>query len=404
LTEETCHPKITYFAPSPEGYMPVDRAYWDTPLRVSRLVSEPEESLPLTYGHYFQGITDVISRDDCARLVEAASKHLVNDVFPTDINEIRIYAEKHGSDYHPARIGVLRGNTCIAFVMNVAVTERGKTRLENEVAVLKKLERKFGFSCLPRVHFKGEALVRTDGQGSGETRFLMFLADWLEGYHEFHLSIDEKDGVQKIVLWDGNERHPYLTACQARQVYKQVARIMTLYYGLEAFEQIFPWHHGAGDFVVRIEADSVVVKLITARQYAPMIAPGEEVSIYDALLFFLLNLSVRNRLDRLDGVGTLAWADDACVPATMEGFLEGLKIKERQGTNSEGVVDGFLQYAYRLAKEDLSDMFHALVDACDPAAPDIPVIRTYLEQHIATFYGVLQRLNVSDSLNKSNMC
>jgi hypothetical protein len=129
-----------------------------------------------------------------------------------------------------------------------------------------------------------------------------------------------------------------------------------------------------------------------------MIEPCEEVSTHDALLFFLLNLSLRTRLDRLDGVGDIVWAQDPCVEATVEGFLEGLKIKERQGTNTAGFVDGFLQYFYLLAKEDLFDMFHALVDTCNPAAPDIPVIRNHLEQHIATFYGALQKLRASDAL------
>jgi hypothetical protein len=115
------------------------------------------------------------------------------------------------------------------------------------------------------------------------------------------------------------------------------------------------------------------------------------------LLFFLLNLSLRTRLDRLDGVGDIVWAQDPCVEATVEGFLEGLSIKERQGSNTAGLVDGFLQYSYLLAKDDLSDMFNALVDACNPAAPDIPVIKNHLEQHIATFYGALQKLRASDA-------
>ena len=110
------------------------------------------------------------------------------------------------------------------------------------------------------------------------------------------------------------------------------------------------------------------------------------------MLFFLLNLSLRMRLDRLNGVGAVAWADDECVNATVKGFLEGLKEKECQGGNALGLVDVFLQNCTFLAEQDLSERFFALVDACSPAAPDIPVIRNHLGQHVATFHAALQGL------------
>jgi len=163
------------------------------------------------------------------------------------------------------------------------------------------------------------------------------------------------------------------------------------YYNLETFEQIFPWHHAAGDFVVKVQKESIDVRLVTARQYAPMLDRSEGVSVHEGLLFFLLNLSVRMRLDRLDGVGAVAWADDDCVDATLEGFVEGLRIKQTKGFIHEGFVNGFLQYVGSLAKEDLSYRFLALIDACDQAAPDIPVIRSHLESHISKFHSALER-------------
>jgi len=94
-------------------------------------------------------------------------------------------------------------------------------------------------------------------------------------------------------------------------------------------------------------------------------------------------------------VGAVAWADDGCVDATLEGFLEGLRTKERQGVIEMGFVDGFVQHVRSLAKEELSDRFHALIDACDQAAPDTPVIRDHLERHISKFYSALQILRGS---------
>jgi len=392
-------PEITYLAPSEEGYTPANKEYCHTPIRESRHELHPETANTLNYGDYFQGITKAISQDGFRRLADATTRLMGHHVLPTEIQEIRIIAEKHGSDYHPARVEVFSGGPCIPFVMNVAVTERGKARLKNEFDVLQHLESKFDYDLIPRVYFQSEVLFQTDQKGAGETRLSMFLADWFEGYHEFHPSIDSQYGTQKVVLWEGTRGKRHLDACQVPEVYGQAAKIMTLYYDLETFKQIYPWHHAAGDFVVKAQNDSILVKLITARQYASMIEPSEKISVWDALLFFLLNLSVRTRLDRLDGVGELVWAGDACVDATVEGFLDGIRIKERQDANAEGLVGGFLYHAMHLNKEDLSNMFHALVDACNPAAPDMPVIKTHLERHIVTFHQALQKRTVPDQIS-----
>jgi hypothetical protein len=110
----------------------------------------------------------------------------------------------------------------------------------------------------------------------------------------------------------------------------------------------------------------------------------------EALLFFLLNLSLRMRLDRIDGTGKVAWAESPCVDATLKGFMEGLREKECCGTTDAGFVNTFLRYCSALSKKDLSERFHALVDACDPSAPDMPVIRPHLAEHICKFCSVFQ--------------
>jgi len=319
-------------------------------------------------------------------LVDAACRQLTRDVLLTDIEEIRIYTEKHGSDYHPARIEVAVGGARAAFVMNVAVTERGKAWLCREFEVLQYLNSKYDFQFLPRTYFQGEAFLPS---------MLMFLADWFQGYHEFHLSIDQEDGSQRLVLWDSDKGHCYLSQPRAWQIYSQAAEIMTLYYDVETFKQIFPWHHAAGDFIVQAHEESIDLRLVTARQYAPMLDRSDAVSVHEALLFFLLNLSVRMRLDRLDGVGAVAWADDECVDATLEGFLKGLRTKERKGMIGIGFADAFLQHCDSYTEQNLSHRFHVLIDTCDQAAPDIPVIRGHLKRHISKFYSSLKGLRGS---------
>jgi hypothetical protein len=387
-------PKMTYLLPSGNDYAPADRRSLDMAMRLCRDPSKHSDTVVFTYGKYFHGITEGIAGQGFRPLVEAVSKNLGKEICHADIEEIRVFAEKHGSDYHPARIAVRVEEKWVSFVMNVAVAERGKARLANEFNVLQYLSGKYDFFLLPKVYWQGEVLIRADASGGREHRLCMFLADWFQGYHEFHLSVDGRDGAQRLEVWEGRRAGRYLAGPQEREVYAQIARIMTLYYDIETFEQIFPWHHAAGDFVIKTENDSVSVKLITARQYASMIDPASEISVHDALLLFLLNLSIRTRLDRLDGVGALAWAGDVCVQATVKGFLEGLKVKEQRDPKMAGLVDGFFRHAGSLAKEDLSDMCHVLVGACDPDAPDMPLLMSHLQAHVSTFQNALRQMAV----------
>ena len=384
-------PQIKYLSPSPHGPVPFSDLMFQAPIRLSRSQAYPEHSPVLSYGRYFKGITDVISKDAFRLLIDATGRQLARDITLADIGEILIYAEKHGSDYHPARVEVMVGDVCTPFVMNVAATARGKAQLCREFDILKHLNGKYDFPFLPRAYFQGECSYDSEQDGETETSVLMFFAEWFQGYHEFHLSIDTKtDASRKLVVWDTDKGHRYLSRQQAWQIYSRAAKILTLYYDIETFEQVFPWHHAAGDFIVKGVEKSLDVRLVTARQYAPMLERSEGVSAYDALLFFLLNLSLRMRLDRLDGVGAVAWADDDCVYATLEGFVKGLRMKQGKEFVDAKFVNRFLQYLGSLSKEDVSDGFHALIDACDQSAPDIPVIRAHLERHVSKFHLVLQ--------------
>jgi hypothetical protein len=391
---EAHEPEIKCLLPSPHGYVHADDHLCQAPLRLTRTDTVPASDPLLSFGQYFQAIRDVISRDRYRFLVGAAARQLARSVSLADIKEILIYGEKHGSDYHPARMEATVHSATAVFAMNVAVTARGKARLWHEYKVLGHLNNKYPYGFLPRTYFQAEALC---GAGPGENNMPMFLADWFKGYHEFHLIIDEEDHFQKLVVWDTEKGHFCLSPFQAREVYRQAARIMTLYYDMKTFKQIFPWHHAAGDFVLRAREDVLDVKLVAARQYASMLEPQTEISVHEALLFFLLNLSIRMRLDRLDGVGAVAWAGNDCLCGVLEGFVEGLRIKESQGMTKTGFTDRFIQHLQSLCNEDLLDRCQALIGACDPSAPDMSVIRSHLERHVQEVHMALQDSRLSDS-------
>ena len=91
----------------------------------------------------------------------------------------------------------------------------------------------------------------------------MFLGEWFSGFNEFHLSRDPATGQGRILVWDYGAGDFFLSPEQAAGVYKEAAKILTAYYNLETFEQIFSWHHAAGDFVLKLEKGRMKVRLIT---------------------------------------------------------------------------------------------------------------------------------------------
>jgi len=268
---------------------------------------------------YFQAIQQVIEKRGYENLLAALRTRLCRLVTLDEIKEIRIFSEKHGSDYHPARVEVCLVDQVIPFVMNVALTDRGRLVLANEFKVLDELNLNNAWSYLPQAYLWDEAEVASEQDG--KLSLPMYLAEWLEGFYEFHLSRDPAAGIQKLVLWDSARPDYYLPGRVADKIYREIAYILTGYYDLQTFAQIHPWHLAAGDFIARIEGDRVEVRLVAARQYGPLIGP-EDLPWEEALLFFLLNLSVRSRLDRLDGVGEIAWAGEGCLSSTIEGFFQ----------------------------------------------------------------------------------
>jgi hypothetical protein len=336
---------------------------------------------------YFQAIQQVIEKRGYQELLAALRTRRGRLVTLDEIREIRIFSEKHGSDYHPAKIEVCLPEQVIPFAANVALTERGLFILSNEFNIIGYLKSKYDLPFLPKAYFLEEGEPNSSAEVSPPLG--MYLADWLEGFYEFHLSIDPADGRQKIVLWDNPRHDHYLPEDLIAAIYKETARILTVYYDLVTFAQIHPWHLAAGDFIARIEHNRVEGRLVAARHYGPLIGP-EDLPWEEALFFFLLNLTLRIRLDRLDGVGEIAWADERCLSSTIEGFFQALEEKVKRLEFTKDFPKRFRQFLRSLSLEDLEDRLAGLVGAYDPAAPDLPIIKKNSDRHLKAVFA--QRL------------
>jgi len=359
------------------------------PLRLDALLKNDGESV--SYADYFLAARSFLESDSYKIITRAIIQQLGRDVKPQEIKKIRINLEKHGEFYHPARIETSLFEKQLSFVLNVAISESGRRLIEREYHLLNRLNAAQSVHYLPQVYGFGRIC------GPEGMNFDMFLGEWFEGYHEFHISIDPADQKPKILVWDDTRGRFFLSRGLMQQLYAEAAKILTGYYNLESFEQISSWHHGAGDFVVKIENNTLELKLVTVRQYAaafenPNHAQIEKIEaqlILQALLVFFLNLSLHMRLDRLDGTGEMMWSDKAAVEATLIGFLEALSMKPDLAALPDSALACFIAYLSSCTKEDLLDLLQAIVNRFNPKMPELPLIKHNICEHVETLYHIM---------------
>ncbi len=370
---------------------------------MSRKKSQKVDGISLTYGDYFYAVRSFLEKEKFKSITSAISQQLNQNIKPEEIKEIRIYLEKHGEFYHPAKIETRINGSRILFVLNVAISSTGKNYIKREFEILNKLNNEFSFSFIPKVYRQDKISIKDK-----DVEISMFLGEWFEGFNEFHISQNKHkqaktDSSIKIVVWDHEKGNFSLSADETLELYSQVAMILTCYYNAETFEQIFPWHHAAGDFVIKFQNNNMKLKLITVRQYTPMLENKNEIAknntdsdiylILEAMLVFFLNLSIRNRLDRLDGIGEIIWSDNIAVEGTLKGFLKGLSQTSSNNLIPDTLAVDFINYISCFTKTDLLELSNSIVNTYNPMAPEISAIRQNLKNHVDILFSTIKNLS-----------
>jgi len=357
---------------------------------MSRKQRPNDTGICVSHGDYFTAVRNFLEQGKSEIITRAVSQYMHREITSQEIKEINIFLEKHGEFYHPARIETLLRGTAIAFVLNVAISDSGKRCIQKEYGLLKQLNEDFPFSFLPKVYGRGRVSIAGD-------EIAMFLGEWFKGYNEFHISLDPADQKHKILVWDDEHGSYFLTDDQTKNLYRQAARILTGYYNVNTFEQILSWHHAAGDFVLKCQDNRIDLKLITVRQYRPLFendrinkVPDAEL-ILEALLVFFLNLAIRMRLDRLDGIGEIVWSDDIAVEGTLKGFFEGLALKPPIVSIPGPLMDGFRNHLLSCSQKNLFGLSQAMVEAYNPRSPEIPVIKKNLKRHVKILFNAIKQ-------------
>lgn len=347
------------------------------PLSIRRVPAGSAPTAALTHRAYFEAI-QIYFQSEGARHLETALKAASPEANPCPVPErIDVVLEKHGEFYHPARIRVAGLEGAHDFVLNVAATPAGFECMDNEIELLDQVAPRLPEGALPRIY--GAEYIEIPGGPC----FGMFLADWFVNYHEFHLSIDPRDGAQKVIIWDNHREPSFLPRKFIKDVYYQAAYLLTRAYDPGTTRQIYPWHHASGDFVLRHGTDGLRLKLISVRQYAPTLEVEDgrrldaETRMMAAMVFFS-NLTLRNRIDRLDGTGEMAWAEDAAVGATVAGF--------KQAMNASSLA----QLTPLLLSYDEDDWV-ALLQTVGVRYRLMPAEDTLLERHLGAHAACLRR-------------
>jgi hypothetical protein len=263
------------------------------------------------YARYFEALSACLAADAYAPALAAAAELCGAPAEPGDLDEVVIRAEKHGALYHPASAELhLSGGRRVRLGLLAATAEPGRAALAEEARLLAMLGRRRPGAHLPRVF----------GFYEDETAAIA-VVEWFGDFHEFHAGADGG-----ATLWDYARGNRELSAGQTADICRRAGRILGLLFDPASGARVSPWRHAAGDFIARVDASGVSVRLTTVRGYRP--AFDSSAPPLAALVHFVLESALYLRLDRAEGTGQPVLLPEDCLAAGLEGIMEGL---EEQG-------------------------------------------------------------------------
>lgn len=329
------------------------------------------EKLPgeggLTYGQYLDSVSRLLSENSCEILGELLTKQKPVRRLE-EATSIELTAEKHGALYNVSRLLLRFRHEILQFAVNCAFSPEQQAFLQVEAKLLSDLRARFDLPYLPLPFISAEA-----------PGLMLFIAEWFENHHEFHLSLNDP-GAPAIRIWKEDGSRKIMDEVKVPELYARASKILTSYLDTDSFSQIYPWHHAAGDFIIDDSQNPASLRLITVRGYRPLLS--KESDCHDKMLgalHFFVNLCLRMRIDRLDGVGELAWAGPDCLRGVVRGFMEAWKTvrKDRALPKAEEIFSLFellspeerLSFAEAVAMDGMveageSDFLFAHLPAC----------------------------------------
>ena len=383
--------KTVYLFSSPEGDVPVSKDMMQRPFILRPLENHPF----LTLGDFLHAIRDFVCQNEGKRLCGIIGRLKGQGISCERIDQLIIRYEKYGTLYQIASVEAAAENLREKLAVMAALTPDAKKTLDRECKLLDRLIDRWPYPFIPRIYVKD--MVDVKKSDKVET-FKMALSDWFDGYHEWHFSGD-KNIAPTIDVWDMGQGLRSAATNVICEIIRQATMILTLYYDPASYGQIYPWHHGAGDFVVKVDEDRVDVRLISVRGYGPLIflLGNKQPVPLEALMFFFLDMTVKMRLDKLEGMGEPLWAGDFVLPAILEGFIEGIRRKEKEGELSDGIMEKLIHHLKKTTPGALrARLFHQIEIYREIDPTDFICMKNHLNDHADALHRVLQNDNLSN--------
>lgn len=334
---------------------------------------------------YFTAAESFLKENDFEVIRNAAGNTRLNPISSLSIKDVNICLVKHGRFYHPSKIIVqLKNNQLFSLTLNVAFSTAGIACVDRECRALISLYNRIDY--VPNVFGKNSYILKNG------LKYSIFSTQWFDNYHEFHLSID-KEGKQRIIVWDSEKGNYYLSEDASFVLYRKIARILTCCYDPFSGNQIQPWHHAAGDFIINNNSD-VDVRLITVRQYTSLFQelPEDDDTLAEAAIIFLIGMTLRTRIDRDDGVGEILWADSYAVEATAQGFFESLFSPPPPSDRETSLKKKIIDLSLEMTPDDLLDYSRMIIESYNPLSPDLPIIEKNIENHARDLHQAFYRI------------
>ena len=248
-----------------------------------------------------------------------------------DIENILIRYEKYGSLYQIGSIEISGRHHVNKFGVSMALTPNAKVQMAVEYQNTENLDALLypDTNFLPKMYLKNLVRVKRNERIDS---VLISLFEWFEGYHEWHVQKDD-EGKERILVWDFQNGYWFAEDNQVYDIIQKASKILTIYYNVQTYTQIFPWHHGSGDFIAGFVEGKADVRLIAVRGYGPLVVSDEREFIdpLKALVGFFLTLTVKMRIDKDEGMGKPVWSNSITPLPVIDGFLEGLRVQESRG-------------------------------------------------------------------------
>lgn len=383
-------PSFIYCLYSDHHQVSETSAEWHTPLRLERCQQAVPSSntINISFGDYFFAARNFIESLDAEVLSLMASGSDAPITAFSTIESVRIMLEKHGAFYHPARVLLKSNGKAYPFVLNLAVSKAGLDCIKSEFQRLRNLNQRYDLCFLPKVYAEGNIII------SGRRQLGMFIGEWFEGFHEFHLTLQPYN-KHAIAVWDPDKGLIVLSEQEMILLYQQAAAILTYYYDVFSFERIDHWHHAAGDFVVKQSGSEFSTRIITVRDYAPLFGADEinAETVIAALLYFLLDMTIKMRVDRLDGVGQTVCAGDMAIIGVFKGFFQGLQLKRQTGQYpDDSLENGLKNLAESCSRSDWQAMASHIIASYPDGTPEKSLMLQFIDRHLDVFHQTMRKL------------